>query len=76
MTIDEEIDALLAQAEPLRGLSPEDAEEAGLPAIIDRINELRAQQSPIHPLQVPRHPDVDPEAPKVQRGPGRRKVDA
>lgn len=38
------IDALLAQAEPLRLLPPDEAEEAGLQGIVAAINALRHEQ--------------------------------
>jgi hypothetical protein len=43
MTIDQQIAELMAQAEPLRLLDPQKAEEAGLGVIVDRINALRAE---------------------------------
>ena len=45
-TIEDQIAELLAQAKPLRGLPDPEAEKRGLPAIVDRINALRAQQGP------------------------------
>ena len=45
MTIDEQIAALLAQAEPLRALPAEDGEAAGLGKLVDQINRLRARQA-------------------------------
>lgn len=59
MTLEDQIAALLAQAEPLRALPDEEAEAAGLPALVDRINALRALP-----------PGADPVEP-VKRGPGR-----
>ena len=47
MTIDEQITALLAQAEPLRALPAEDGEAAGLGKLVDQINWLRAQQDKV-----------------------------
>lgn len=41
MTIEDQITALLAKAEPLRCLPDEEAEARGLPAIVDKINALR-----------------------------------
>lgn len=41
MSLDEQIEGLLRQAEPLRALSDEAAEAAGLPKLIERINALR-----------------------------------
>lgn len=45
MTQEDKIAALLAKAEPLRSLPDEEAEAAGLPAIVDAINHLRHLQS-------------------------------
>lgn len=45
MTIENQIAELIAQAEPLRALPDVEAEAKGLPAIVDRINELRAVQN-------------------------------
>jgi len=45
MTIDEQIAALLAQAEPLRALPAEEGEAAGLGKLVDQINQLRARQA-------------------------------
>lgn len=45
MSIETKIAELLAQAEPLRSLEPLDAEAAGLPEIVRRINDLRELQS-------------------------------
>lgn len=45
MTLEAQIAALLAEAEPLRCLPDEEAEAQGLPALVDRINALRAKQS-------------------------------
>ncbi len=44
MTIEQEIQELLAKAEPLRDLPDEESEAAGLPAIVEAINKLRALQ--------------------------------
>lgn len=80
--IEEQIAALLAQAEPLRSLDDEDAERMGLPALVERINSLREQQAKdAHAgfLRAVLAPEPDPEAPAVieKRRPGRpRKVDA
>ena len=61
MTIEDQIAALLLEAEPLRLLPEDEKEAAGLPALVDRINRLRA---------LPPGPAVE-DAPK--RGPGRPK---
>lgn len=60
MTLEDQIAALLAKAEPLRALPDEEAEAAGLPKIVDAINALRAKQEAM--------PAVSEE---VKRGPGR-----
>jgi len=44
MTLEDQIAALLAEAEPLRCLPDEEAEAKGLPALVDRINALRVLQ--------------------------------
>lgn len=44
MTLEAQITALLAEAEPLRCLPDEEAEAKGLPAIVDKINALRKLQ--------------------------------
>jgi hypothetical protein len=43
--IEDQIAELLAQAEPLRALPDLEAEKQGLPALVDRINALRAVQA-------------------------------
>lgn len=81
MTLDEQITALLQEAKPLRGLPDDEAEARGLPALVGRINALRALQAG-HSGAVETVVDVDPLAEAVKaalpkRGPGRpRKVDA
>lgn len=45
MTIEQQISALLAQAEQLRLLPDDEAESMGLPGIVDMINALRAEQA-------------------------------
>ena len=47
MTVEQEIAELLAQAEPLRALSDEESEKAGLGKLVDRINALRALGEPV-----------------------------
>jgi hypothetical protein len=54
MTLQDEIDALLAEAAPLRLLPDDESEAKGLPALVDRINALRAKQA--------REPFVDAKA--------------
>ena len=77
-TIDEQISSLLAQAEPLRAMSAEDGEAAGLGRLVDQINRLRARQangeaSPIAGVE-PAEEGADA---AVKRGPGRpRKAEA
>jgi hypothetical protein len=44
MTLESQITALLAEAEPLRLLPDEEAEARGLPALVERINLLRGMQ--------------------------------
>jgi hypothetical protein len=61
MTVQEQIDALLAEAAPLRLLADDEAEQKGLPKMVDRINALRALP--------PESEAVEP----VKRGPGRPK---
>lgn len=64
MTVQEQIDALLAEVAPLRLLPDDEAEEKGLPKLVDRINALRTLP--------PESEAVEP----VRRGPGRpKKVD-
>lgn len=45
MTIEDQIAALIAEAEPLRLLPDVEAESMGLPGIVDKINALRMVQS-------------------------------
>ncbi len=45
MTIEEQIAALHAKAEPLRLLPDEEAEALGLPGLVNQINALRAKQA-------------------------------
>jgi hypothetical protein len=73
MNIEDQIADLLAEAAPLRLLPDDEAEAKGLPALVDKINCLRAKQS--------RDPFLPPEATiegadsaeSVKRGPGRPK---
>ena len=74
MTIQAKIDALLAQAAPLRLLPDIEAERLGLPGIVDAINALRAlpvdaEPDQAAPVAVEPAPAVAP-AP-VKRAPGR-----
>lgn len=45
MTIEDQIAALLAQADPLRGLDDDDGAKIPLAGIVDEINRLRAMQA-------------------------------
>ena len=82
MTIEEQIAELLAKAEPLR-LLPEDAKEAaGLPAMVDSINALRAKQAnapavaaalPVVSEPAAAQVVAAPAAEPAKRGPGRPK---
>lgn len=45
MTLDDEISALLARAEPLRCLPDLEAERMGLGKLVEQINALRAKQA-------------------------------
>ena len=45
MSIENQIQALLDEAAPLRLLPDDEAEEKGLPRLVDRINALRAKQA-------------------------------
>lgn len=73
MTLQEQIDALLAEAAPLRALPDDEAEAKGLPGIVNRINALRAKQpfEAAAPAGVP--VAETPESEPVKRGPGRPK---
>ena len=81
MTIQEQIDALLAKAAPLRLLPDDEAEAAHLPQIVESINELRARQARGVTEAAPYYivPDDTPALPyppePVKRGPGRPKKD-
>lgn len=60
MTIEDQITALLAEAEPLRLLPDEEAEAKGLPGIVDKINALRAEQAGsgnVRPVEIAPHID-------------------
>lgn len=80
MTIEDQITALIAQAEPLRLLPDAEGESMGLPGIVEQINALRAEQAGVV-LAVVDVPVVDPDAPVVDestaalpvRRPGRPK---
>jgi hypothetical protein len=78
MTVEEKIAALLAEAAPLRALPDDEAEAKGLPALVDKINALRAEQSrapvvaSVASIEGAESADAEP----VKRGPGRpRKAD-
>lgn len=45
MTLEAQITALLAEAEPLRGLEDDDPAKRQLSKLVDRVNQLRAQQA-------------------------------
>ena len=45
MTLQDQIKALLEEAEPLRALPPEEHELAGLQKLVARINALRAEEA-------------------------------
>lgn len=74
MSIEAEIQALLSEAEPMRGLPDDDPQTAVLAGIIDGINKLRAIQAE-QAMQAP--PEFAPVAPApaetTKRGPGRPK---
>lgn len=62
MTIEDQIAALVAEAEPLRLLPDDEAESMGLPGIVDMINALRADQAAgVAVVYV--EPEIDPQAP-------------
>lgn len=80
MTPEDQIAALVAQAEPLRALPDDEAEAKGLPALVEQINALRAQQAvvpsiygvlgdPVNGEPVPE--SVTFHAEPQKRGPGR-----
>lgn len=79
MTIEDQIQALLAKAEPLRCLPDLEGEQMGLPALVDQINALRAKQAMAEPVPVAptavEGEDAKPDAPEppFKRGPGRPK---
>jgi hypothetical protein len=64
MTIEDQIAALIAEAEPLRLLSEDDPEREPLTEIVDEINRLRAIESG-DVRQMPSVPEVDPLAPVI-----------
>jgi hypothetical protein len=74
MTIEEQIQALLDKAAPLRLLPDDEAEAAGLPKIVDSINALRAVQTSAVEIAAPVAPVAAPAEP-MKRGPGRPKKD-
>ena len=84
MTLEDQIAALVAQAEPLRALPDDEAEARGLPALVEKINWLRECQARGHDevlqpgqiyssISVPPHDGIPATG---KRGPGRpRKAD-
>lgn len=62
MTIEDQITALIAQAEPLRLLPDAEGESMGLPGIVEQINALRAEQA-AGVAMVYVEPEIDPQAP-------------
>lgn len=81
MSIEAEIQALLAEAEPMRGLPDDDPQTAVLAGIIDGINRLRAiqaEQARQAPPEAPPAasvlaPVATAPAEPTKRGPGRPK---
>lgn len=75
MTLQDQIDALLAEAAPLRLLPDDEAEAKGLPALVETINRLRARQArdpfTVSDAALEGADGVEPEPAK--RGPGRPK---
>lgn len=78
-----ELNALLSKATELRLLPDEEAEKAGLPAIVDRINHLRALglevseqlDAAIDEKHESEFAEIQAQVAPVKRGPGRpRKV--
>lgn len=68
MTIEDQITALLAQAEPLRCLPDDEPAKAPLAGMVDEINRLRALQAAGHteageapPKRKPGRPKATPE---------------
>lgn len=69
MSIEERIQELLAQAEPLRALNDDDPTKGVLGELVDEINALRAEQASAPEVEI--LSAVEP-----KRGPGRpKKVD-
>ena len=72
MSLEDDIQALLAQAEPLRCLDDDDPDKEALGPLVDRINALRAKQAllAVHPAGeiVMLLPSTDP---MVRKKPGR-----
>lgn len=69
MSIEDQIQALIAQADPLRLLPADEAESMGLPGIVEQINALRAEQAAGDGIYSVPDPIIDDVPPK--RGPGR-----
>ena len=61
MTIEEQIAELLAKAAPLRLLPDDEAEEKGLPGIVEQINALRAKQSRAPVVVAGEEPEFEPD---------------
>jgi hypothetical protein len=59
MTVEDQIAALLAQAEPLRALPDDEAEAKGLPALVEQINALRAEQAVVPSIYAAIEPVAD-----------------
>lgn len=68
MSIEDQIQALLSEAAPLRLLPDDEAEEKGLPRLVDRINALRNKQA-----QGMEATEEGADAEPAKRGPGRPK---
>lgn len=78
MTLEDQITALLAEAEPLRCLPDEEAEEKGLPKLVEQVNALRKLQECVAvalDTAIEMRDEAEAEAIAPRRGPGRpRKV--
>jgi hypothetical protein len=73
MSIEDQINALLAEAEPRRLLPDDEAEAKGLPALVDKINRFRARQALDHFLPPEATLEGADSVEPVKRGPGRPK---
>lgn len=77
MNIEDKIQALLAEAEPLRSLPDEEQESMGLPGIVDLINALRDEQAKMQQTESEDEFAKIVQEVSAKRGPGRpRKVEA